>query len=116
MTYYLRHNTPFRNLSALSMRNSGETVHHFLNSKKDRHAYISKNYTDKVDLSLVDNISHISSVTVGASFEKLPQHCHRNTILALDPQHRQVLLHFYTFVEPDPVSKWKIYDIICEWL
>ena len=103
-------------VSLLSIKDSGYTISHFLKLKKQKAklAYLSKNYADKIDLCVIDNIRHISFVNVGESFEKLPASCKKDTILAVDKNMKQILVHFYTFVEADRVSKWKIYDIIVE--
>lgn len=97
---------------------SSATIIHFLklaDNKKKRTDYISKNYVDRLDLSVLDHIKNISFFISSYSFEKTPKNCRKHTILAT-LHSKKLLIHFFTFVESDSISKWKIYDIITEQL
>ena len=98
------------------------TLDRFLEAVKyskidDAMAYISKNYTDKVDIAqiweaLEEKHQLCTNYIVKSSFTKAPRNCTDSTIMLLDKQEKKVrIFNIYMLNEPDRFGKWKIYSI-----
>ena len=67
--------------------------------------YISKNYLDKINLSLFSNIKNYKKI-VCMEFGEVPKNCKKDTFLI-----EGRLVHFYSFKEKDVYAIWKIYNV-----
>ena len=103
-------------------RDSRYTTEHFLNALKygrdvaRANQYISKNYVDKLDLSLIPLPEGVTTpVLVKGHYDKLPRGCDCHTVLMFS-QGGVCFMHIYTYGERDSISNDKIYDIELEYL
>ena len=83
----------------------------------DAMAYISKNYTDKVDIAQIwealDEENEVcTNYIVKSPFKKAPRNCTDSTIMLFDKNDKKMrIFNIYMLKEPDRFGMWKIYSI-----
>ena len=83
----------------------------------DAMAYISKNYTDRVDIvqiweALEEENQLCTNYIVKKRFTKIPRNCTGSAIMLFDKQDKKMrIFNIYMLNEPDKFGKWKIYSI-----
>ena len=98
------------------------TLDRFLEAVKygkidDAFLYVSKNYTDKVDIAqileaLEEKSELCTNYIVKSRFTKAPRNCTDTTIMLFDKQDKKTkVFNIYMLNEPDRFGKWKIYSI-----
>lgn len=98
-----------------ALKDSAYTIESFLAALKYNplaaKSYISKNYVDKIDLSMIPLPNGVSTpLLVRSDWKKTPHGCKGHTVLTFSEEGVS-FLHFYTFREPDVVSNYKIYCV-----
>jgi hypothetical protein len=110
MCFFIGFDTSYTNTTVYS---SEQTIATFLETVKnnplDAKKYISKNYRDKVDISLVPQGVN-TPLLAGATYTEKPKDCNTHTVLNFSDE-GVAFLHFYTLKEQDKTSKWKIYAL-----
>ena len=105
---------PFLNYA--EKENSKYTLKEFLSAMdndliEEAKAYISKNYTDMIDLEKYENIiKKKSPFVISANYDKEPKNCTTDTIATTDRE----IFHIRMLKEPNKFGKWKIYGIAKE--
>ena len=82
----------------------------------DAMAFVSKNYTDKVDIAQIWEAleeNQLCTNYIGKKkFTKNPRNCTDSTIMLLDKHDKKMkIFNIYMLNEPDRFGKWKIYSI-----
>lgn len=94
-------------------KDSAYTINAFLDTMRYNPAeatkYISKNYKNKVDIDIVPQGIN-TPILSGANYDKLPHNCKAHTVLTFSDD-GVAFLHFYTLLEKDKASTWKIYAL-----
>lgn len=103
-----------------SCKDSDYTVEAFLAALKHNQlsvfSYLSRCYVDKIDISMIPLPEGVCTpLLVGDQWDIQPPDCKSHTVLTFS-KNGISFLHFYTKIEPDHVSKYKIYCIEIEYI
>ncbi|MDR1067388.1 MAG: hypothetical protein LBL35_08180 [Clostridiales bacterium] len=108
-----------REMPFISLSDTDNTVKRFVEALSksmfdDAKAYISKNFINDFnfdEMSLYFNSENNYKTLIKAEFSERPKNCVTNSILVLNDDSRNSILHVYLIKEPDGFGNWKICGI-----